>query len=102
MKAKINLSQFGKREIMIVAHSISKRDGDSFSGALRYAWKWFKDNNSLFVTYLGISIKEKRKVVWNRLLSGNPLDLVTNGEGVEFDLSSHSWFMNEKYGVLFN
>lgn len=102
MKAKINLSQFGKREIMIVAHSIVKRDGDSFIDALKYAWKWFKANDSLFVNYLGSSIKNKRKVVWNKLLSGNPLDLVTNGEGVEYNLSSYGWFMNNKYNVLFN
>lgn len=57
---KTRFTQYGKKEIMLVAHAVVKRHKQSIGDSLRDAWQWFKSGSRSFTGYLRMTIKNKR------------------------------------------
>ena len=91
--------EFGKREIMLVAHKVAKRCKQSFRESLRDAWRWYKSGSADFFSFLGLSIKEKRK---NNLNSFDIKGFVSSMRGcTHTTVSFQGWIWDNKYNSLF-
>lgn len=93
---------FGRREIMLVAHTLVRRFKQTLSESLRDAWRWFKSGNANFKSYLGMPILAKRKESLNNFSLVEVFQSQRNGSVTTIDpCKSGIWYWNEKYNVLF-
>ena len=81
---KTRFTQYGKKEIMLVAHAVAKRHKQSIGDSLRDAWRWFKSGSRCFTEYLRMTIKNKRLAALKgvnvrNIILGQPVDFGAPG-----------------------